>query len=129
MRLGVAGPDVDPVRRRQIRHPPVMAADVVKLTSADTLLGKSVAVKVEGGKVSKAWSSGQMFRGVELILLGLFMKVVLADAGLANVADRVFARAFGHERHDGVERRIESIDAREHALDRFPARAVARADA
>lgn len=29
----------------------VMAADVVKLTSADTLLGKSVAIKAEGGKV------------------------------------------------------------------------------
>lgn len=29
----------------------VMAADVVKLTEAETLLGKSVAIKVEGGKV------------------------------------------------------------------------------
>lgn len=29
----------------------VMAADVVKLTSADTVLGQPVAIKVEGGKV------------------------------------------------------------------------------
>jgi hydrogenase large subunit len=29
-----------------------------------------IDVDVEGGKVSKAWSSGQMWRGVELILLG-----------------------------------------------------------
>ncbi len=29
-----------------------------------------VDVEVEGGKVTKAWSSGQMWRGVELILLG-----------------------------------------------------------
>jgi alginate O-acetyltransferase complex protein AlgI len=32
-----------------------------------------------------------MLWGLGLIVLGLFMKVVLADAGLANVADRVFA--------------------------------------
>jgi alginate O-acetyltransferase complex protein AlgI len=32
----------------------------------------------------------QLLWGLNLIVLGLFMKVVLADAGLANVADRVF---------------------------------------
>ena len=32
----------------------------------------------------------QMLWGLNLLVLGLFMKVVLADAGLANVADRVF---------------------------------------
>jgi D-alanyl-lipoteichoic acid acyltransferase DltB (MBOAT superfamily) len=35
----------------------------------------------------------QMLWGLGLIVLGLFEKVVLADAGLANVADRVFAAA------------------------------------
>jgi D-alanyl-lipoteichoic acid acyltransferase DltB (MBOAT superfamily) len=34
-----------------------------------------------------------MLWGLGLIVLGLFEKVVLADAGLANVADRVFAAA------------------------------------
>jgi len=29
-----------------------------------------VAVEVEGGKVTNAWSSGMMFRGIELILEG-----------------------------------------------------------
>ena len=29
-----------------------------------------IDVEVDNGKVSKAWSSGQMWRGVELILLG-----------------------------------------------------------
>ena len=29
-----------------------------------------VEVEVEGGKVKNAWSSGQMFRGIELILQG-----------------------------------------------------------
>jgi alginate O-acetyltransferase complex protein AlgI len=33
----------------------------------------------------------QFLWGLWLMILGLFMKVVLADAGLANVADRVFA--------------------------------------
>jgi alginate O-acetyltransferase complex protein AlgI len=33
----------------------------------------------------------QLLWGLWLMILGLFMKVVLADAGLANVADRVFA--------------------------------------
>ncbi len=29
-----------------------------------------IEVEVEGGKVKNAWSSGQMFRGIELILQG-----------------------------------------------------------
>jgi [NiFe] hydrogenase large subunit len=29
-----------------------------------------IEVEVEGGKVVNAWSSGQMFRGIELILEG-----------------------------------------------------------
>src|SRR5678815_5005303 len=29
-----------------------------------------IDVEVDGGKVQKAWSSGQMFRGIETILLG-----------------------------------------------------------
>ena len=29
-----------------------------------------IDVDIDGGKVQKAWSSGQMWRGVELILLG-----------------------------------------------------------
>ena len=29
-----------------------------------------IEVEVEGGKVKNAWSSGQMFRGIELILKG-----------------------------------------------------------
>ncbi|MCX7155714.1 MAG: nickel-dependent hydrogenase large subunit, partial [Rhodocyclales bacterium] len=29
-----------------------------------------IDVDVDGGRVKKAWSSGQMWRGVELILLG-----------------------------------------------------------
>lgn len=29
-----------------------------------------IEVEVEGGKVVNAWSSGQMFRGIELILQG-----------------------------------------------------------
>jgi [NiFe] hydrogenase large subunit len=29
-----------------------------------------IEVEVEGGKVKDAWSSGQMFRGIELILKG-----------------------------------------------------------
>ena len=29
-----------------------------------------VEVEVEGGKVKNAWSSGQMFRGIEIILQG-----------------------------------------------------------
>jgi len=29
-----------------------------------------IEVEVEGGKVKDAWSSGQMFRGIELILQG-----------------------------------------------------------
>jgi [NiFe] hydrogenase large subunit len=29
-----------------------------------------IEVEVEGGKVKNAWSSGQMFRGIEMILLG-----------------------------------------------------------
>jgi [NiFe] hydrogenase large subunit len=29
-----------------------------------------VEVEVEGGKVKNAWSSGQMFRGIEMILQG-----------------------------------------------------------
>ncbi len=29
-----------------------------------------VEVEVEDGKVTKAWSSGQMFRGLEMILIG-----------------------------------------------------------
>jgi alginate O-acetyltransferase complex protein AlgI len=36
-------------------------------------------------------SRDQILWGLGLMVLGLFMKVVLADAGLANVADRVFA--------------------------------------
>ena len=29
-----------------------------------------IEVEVEGGKVKNAWSSGQMFRGIEIILQG-----------------------------------------------------------
>ena len=29
-----------------------------------------IEVEVEGGKVKNAWSSGQMFRGIEMILKG-----------------------------------------------------------
>jgi len=29
-----------------------------------------IEVEVEGGKVKNAWSSGQMFRGIEIILRG-----------------------------------------------------------
>jgi len=29
-----------------------------------------IEVEVEGGKVKNAWSSGQMFRGIEIILKG-----------------------------------------------------------
>jgi len=29
-----------------------------------------IEVEVEGGKVKNAWSSGQMFRGIEMILQG-----------------------------------------------------------
>jgi [NiFe] hydrogenase large subunit len=29
-----------------------------------------IEVEVENGKVKNAWSSGQMFRGIEMILLG-----------------------------------------------------------
>jgi len=29
-----------------------------------------IEVEVEGGKVTNAWSSGQMFRGIEMILQG-----------------------------------------------------------
>jgi [NiFe] hydrogenase large subunit len=29
-----------------------------------------IEVEVEGGKVKDAWSSGQMFRGIEIILRG-----------------------------------------------------------
>ena len=29
-----------------------------------------IEVEVEGGKVKDAWSSGQMFRGIEMILQG-----------------------------------------------------------
>ena len=29
-----------------------------------------VDVEVDGGRVKKAWASGQMFRGVETILIG-----------------------------------------------------------
>jgi [NiFe] hydrogenase large subunit len=29
-----------------------------------------VEIEVKGGKVSNAWSSGQMFRGIEMILKG-----------------------------------------------------------
>jgi [NiFe] hydrogenase large subunit len=29
-----------------------------------------IEVEVEGGKVTNAWSSGQMFRGIEMILKG-----------------------------------------------------------
>ena len=36
-------------------------------------------------------SRDQMLWGLGLIVLGLFQKVVIADAGLANVADRVFS--------------------------------------
>ena len=30
-----------------------------------------IEVEIEGGKVKDAWSSGQMFRGIELILQGM----------------------------------------------------------
>jgi [NiFe] hydrogenase large subunit len=29
-----------------------------------------IEVEIEGGKVKNAWSSGQMFRGIEMILQG-----------------------------------------------------------
>ena len=29
-----------------------------------------IEVEIEGGKVKNAWSSGQMFRGIEIILQG-----------------------------------------------------------
>ncbi len=44
-------------------HNRLIRSPASKATCAST-------VDVDGGKVKKAWSSGQMWRGVELILLG-----------------------------------------------------------
>ena len=46
------------------------ALDEILREGARRMLQEAIEVEVADGKVTNAWSSGQMFRGIELILQG-----------------------------------------------------------